>query len=175
MSAIAQKVLTNNAMYRTASRVDENVHIGGYLAAADPAYVRAQKYTHILKLFSDDPSCPRHPGILYMVIGAHDAPDYPLYSHFIECNRFIQTAIRAGGQVLVHGHAGVSRAATIVAIHLMINKGLPLMEAYCRLKSVRPVIRPNSGFWAHLVIVDRAIDRTPAEPGGSIHNADAKK
>jgi protein-tyrosine phosphatase len=165
MAALAREELA--ALRRqtcgTTTRVDENVHIGGYLAAADPAYVEARGYTHILKLFPDDPSyrggTHRHPGVQYKVVDADDLPDYPLDRHFAECLQFIQKAIRENGQVLVHCHAGVSRSSTIVILHLMINTGLPLSAAYARLKAARPVINPNPGFWDLLVGIDRRASR----------------
>ncbi len=151
----------------SAAPVDEHVHIGGYAAAADPARARREGYTHVLKLFADDPSYPggshRHPGLEYLVVGAADEPDFPLDRHFAECLRFIQRAIGAGGKVLVHCHAGVSRSATIVLLHLMINRGLSLAEAWAHLKAARPVANPNPGFWALLDDVDRRAARIRRE------------
>lgn len=141
------------------TRVDENVHIGGYWAAADPRRVRAEGFTHILKLFGDDRGRPgwwhRHPGVEYLVIAAEDDPGYPLERHFSECLRFIQKGIRGGGQVLVHCHAGISRSATIVLLHLMINRGMSLARAWAHLKARRGVACPNPGFWRSLRRIDR--------------------
>ena len=156
------------------SRVDEDVHIGGYWAAADPRHVERQGFTHILKLFADDPTRAgwrhRHPGVKYLVIDAEDVPSYPLHRHFAECLRFIQGGIRSGGQILVHCHAGVSRSATIVLLHLMINRGLSLPDAWAILKARRPVANPNPGFWARLEQINQRILRfrrkkvAPARP-----------
>lgn len=146
-------------VFSTIHRVDAHVYIGGYLAAADRARVEKIGFTHILKLFADDSSYPggyhKHPGIKYLVVSADDSPIYPIEQHFAECLRFIQAAIRGGGRVLVHCHAGISRSATIVLLHLVINAGLPLTEAWARLKLLRPAVHPNSGFWASLEEVDR--------------------
>jgi predicted protein tyrosine phosphatase len=173
MAAQARKELVRKTC-GTTTRVDAHVHIGGYLAAADPAHVEARGFTHILKLFADDPSyaggAHRHPGVAYMVVDADDLPGYPLDRHFAGCLRFVQGAVRDGGQVLVHCHAGVSRSSTIVLLHLMINTGLPLHEAYSQLKAARPVVSPNRGFWAMLAAVDersrrfRQEGRAPARP-----------
>jgi predicted protein tyrosine phosphatase len=146
-------------VYNTTARIDDHVHIGGYLAAADPELVRRQGFTHILKLFPDDAGYPggyhRHPGVEYLVIAAEDAPEYPLDRHFAGCLAFIQGAIRSRGVVLVHCHAGVSRSASIVLLHLMINSGLPLTEAWSHLQAVRPFVRPNPGFWKLLEAVHK--------------------
>ena len=143
----------------TTTRVDNNVYIGGYLAAADLSHIKRQKITHILKLFSDDQTYAggyhRHPGIEYLVIDAEDRPDYPLDKHFVDCLKFIQKAIREQGRILVHCHAGISRSATIVLLHLMINTGLSLNKAWAHLKQARPVINPNLGFWGLLKDIHR--------------------
>src|SRR5271166_4066704 len=66
----------------SADRVDPNVFIGGYLAAADPAFVRREGITRIVKLFADDPSFAggrvRHPGVAYLVVDAEDVPGYDI-------------------------------------------------------------------------------------------------
>ena len=167
--------MTRRRSHETAHRVDEHVHIGGYLAAASLRLVRGRGVTHILKLFADDAAYAaggshRHPGVEYLVVAAADAPDFPLDRHFAECLQFIQGAVRAGGQVLVHCHAGVSRSATIVLLHLMIDSGLALEAAWARLRAARPVVRPNGGFWRLLQDVDRRAarfrleGRAPARP-----------
>lgn len=161
--------------FGSTTKVDDNVHIGGYLAAADPAHVKARGFTHILKLFPDDPSYVggehRHPGVEYLVVDADDLPDYPLERHFAKCLKFIQGVVRNDGVVLVHCHAGISRSSTIVILHLMINKGLSLADAHARLRAARPIIRPNPGFWEALEGIDeraarfRREDRVPPLPG----------
>lgn len=147
----------------TTTRVDENVYIGGYLAAADADHVREKRFSHILKLFPDDESYPggyhRHEGVEYFVVEAEDAPDYPLDRHFARCLQFIQGVVREKKRVLVHCHAGVSRSSTIVLLHLMINNGLTLPEAWTHLKRARPVVNPNKGFWGMLVDVNERATR----------------
>jgi predicted protein tyrosine phosphatase len=147
----------------TIARVDEDIYIGGYLAAANPAHINSLKVTHILKLFPDDKTYKggyhRHAGVKYLVVDADDLPDYPLDKHFAQCLEFIQDGIRKKGRVLVHCHAGVSRSATIVILHLMINAGKSLEEAWAHLKKVRPVAHPNEGFWGKLQDVDRRATR----------------
>jgi len=153
--------------HSTLNRVDSHVYIGGYLAAADPILVKGAGFTHILKLFADDDSYPgghhRHPGVDYLVIGAEDTSDYPLDQHFSECLKFIQGAVRTGGKVLVHCHAGVSRSASIVLLHLMVNSGLSFDESLAHLRKVRPVASPNFGFLLLLTDVGKRADRIRAE------------
>ena len=144
----------------TIDQVDQRVFIGGYLAAANPAVVRQNKITHILKLFPDDPTYVggyhRHPGVEYLVIDAEDRIGFPLNQYFDECLRFIRQALlHREGRILIHCHAGISRSATIVLLHLMVNTGLSLDAASSVLRSVRPVVEPNFTFWCMLANLDR--------------------
>lgn len=155
----------------TASRVTPVMYVGGYLAAADPALVRQMEFTHILKLFADDPGyrggAHRHPGVEYLVIDAEDDPSYPLDRHFNTCLAFIRRALgpkppgERPGRILVHCHAGVSRSVSIVTLHLMVDHGLSLQQALRLVKSRRPPAQPNPGFLRLL----RAVETRLSERG----------
>lgn len=145
----------------SADRVDSNVFIGGYLAAADPAFVRREGITRVVKLFADDPSYAggrvRHPGVAYLVVDAEDVPGCDIRVGAVSALRFIQDGLRRGEQILVHCHMGISRSATVVLLHLMVNRQMTLSAAWGYLKTVRPVVRPNSGFVVHLKATDERI------------------
>lgn len=55
---------------------------------------------------------------------------------------FIEEEIRRGGSVYVHCGAGVGRAPTMVAAYL-VSTGLTTVEAWARIRQVRPFIRPK--------------------------------
>jgi hypothetical protein len=147
----------------TADRVDPYVYIGGYLAAADPAFLRREGIDRVVKLFADEPDyyggAYRHPGVAYIVFDAEDRVDYDIRPAAAQAVRYIQDAIRANERVLVHCHAGVSRSATIVLFHLMINSGYGLDAALARLRGVRPIIAPNAGFMEHLRATDARLQQ----------------
>lgn len=152
----------------TFDEVDRSVCVGGYLAAASPEVIHRLGVTHIIKLFADDPSYPggstRLPGVEYLVLPAEDRPDFDISQHFPVAMRFINAAQRSGGRVLVHCHAGVSRAPTIVLAYIMTYARLPLRLAWEYLRDRRPVIRPNPGFVRQLRQLDERLDRRrPAE------------
>ena len=56
--------------------------------------------------------------------------------------------------VLVHCGVGVSRSALVVIGYLMINKHMPLSDAYALLQSKRPCVNPNDGFVEFLKTLD---------------------
>jgi len=81
-----------------------------------------------------------------------DLPGIDIISYFDECFSFIDSALNAGGRVLVHCMAGVSRAASIVIGYLMKVKNMDFETAFNHVKAQRPCIRPNDGFMHQLQI-----------------------
>lgn len=63
----------------------------------------------------------------------------------------IEEARLGGKKVLVHCAAGVSRSSSLVLGYLITFRGMTLRQAHDHLKAVRPIIRPNNGFWKQLV------------------------
>lgn len=147
----------------TATRVDPNVYISGYLAAADPAFIKRAGINRIVKLFADTDAYPggrhRHPGVKYLVIAARDTPFYDIRAPAFEAVRFIAEGIRRNERILVQCHAGVSRSATVVLFHLMINRHYGLDLAVARLRLVRSFINPNPGFMKHLRATDARLSQ----------------
>ena len=60
-----------------------------------------------------------------------------------------------GGKILVHCVAGVSRSATLCIIYLVKYEKMTLRQAYYCIRAVRPIIRPNVGFWSQMVEYER--------------------
>jgi dual specificity protein phosphatase-like protein len=146
---------------RSANRVDSHVFIGGYLAASDPDFIKSAGITKIVKLFADDRSyrggATRLPGVEYLVLPCEDRADYDIREDAYAALRYIKNAIDRNELILVHCHAGVSRSATVVLLHLMIHSNYLLAFAMERLKMTRPVINPNPGFMAHLRATDNRL------------------
>lgn len=147
----------------SANRVDTYVYIGGYLIASDPRYIKKEGIKRIVKLFPDSVEYPggyhRHPGVKYLVLPAADVPNYDIRPDAFAAVRFIKEGILRNEKILVHCHAGISRSATIVLFHLMINSGYDLDMAIARLLLVRSFIRPNPGFMEHLRATDARLRR----------------
>uniref|UniRef100_A0A915LCD1 Tyrosine specific protein phosphatases domain-containing protein n=1 Tax=Meloidogyne javanica TaxID=6303 RepID=A0A915LCD1_MELJA len=57
----------------------------------------------------------------------------------------------AGGKAVIYCAAGISRAATLTIMTLVINEGLTLREAYYTVVSARPIIAPNLAFWRQMI------------------------
>lgn len=149
--------------HRTAHRVDGNVFVGGYLAAADPDFVSRNGITRIVKMIADDPSYKggyhRHEGVKYFVAAAEDVPSYDIRGDICGAVKFIREGVQGGEKVLVHCHAGISRSVTVVVAYLMICRGCNLRTALQIVTSARPIARPNAGFMAHLSATDKRLAR----------------
>lgn len=57
----------------------------------------------------------------------------------------------------MHCMAGVSRSASLVMIYLVKYERMTLRQAYHYVKSARPVIRPNVGFWKQMVDYEKRL------------------
>ncbi|XP_046392359.1 dual specificity protein phosphatase 14-like [Ischnura elegans] len=67
-------------------------------------------------------------------------------------------AVRAkGGRTLVHCVAGVSRSAALCLAYLMKYEGMTLRKAFVHLRSRRPAVRPNTGFFRQLIAYERRL------------------
>ena len=73
----------------------------------------------------------------YKVLEVMDAPSENLERYFNEVSRFISRAIKSGGKVFVHCHAGVSRSATFVIAYLMFSHAMTLESATLMCRSAR--------------------------------------
>ena len=55
----------------------------------------------------------------------------------------------------MHCVAGVSRSASLCIIYLVKHENMSLRQAYYCVKAVRPIIKPNIGFWRQMVDYER--------------------
>jgi len=133
--------------------------VGSVDVACDHVLLKQNDVTHILNVasFNTQFASDRGPGdcamnnlFTYKHVSIMDLPDTDIVSYFDECFAFINSALDAGGRILVHCMAGVSRAASIVIGYLMKVKGMDFEMAFNHVKAERPSIRPNDGFMHQL-------------------------
>jgi len=103
-------------------------------------------------------------GITRLIVPVEDSATETLIQHFPRVTEFIMTALRAGGQVLVHCLAGVSRSPTVVAAFLMEVYGLSPQQAVSKIRESRPLIRPIFGFWDQLQVYEACHYRPSNQP-----------
>jgi dual specificity phosphatase 12 len=78
-----------------------------------------------------------------------DIPSQNIIQYFDESIAFIQETYKAGGRILIHCQAGVSRSATILAACLMKSKNINRDDALAIIRKKRSVA-PNTGFMDQL-------------------------
>ncbi|CAC5403900.1 unnamed protein product [Mytilus coruscus] len=97
------------------------------------------------------------PGIKTTRIEIDDSPHAPLQKHFESVADQIDSVRSAGGKVLVHCVAGVSRSVTLCIVYLMKYQKLTLVQAHKEVIKRRPIIRPNMGFWKQLIEYEKVL------------------
>ncbi|XP_024130882.1 dual specificity protein phosphatase 18 [Oryzias melastigma] len=131
-------------------RVTDHLYLSNSKSANDLSQLRVNKITCIINVSESRSSCP--PGVEeYIHIPVSDSPQSPLGDHFDWVADKVQVAAENDGRTLVHCNAGVSRSAALCIAFLMRHRGASLLEAHAWLKSCRPIIRPNHGFWRQLI------------------------
>lgn len=68
-----------------------------------------------------------------------DSPNCNIAKYFNEGSEYIENAIKSGGKVLVHCFAGKSRSSTLILAYMVKKLGMPLRQAYDKLKEARPI------------------------------------
>lgn len=99
----------------------------------------------------------QEPGIVTTRIMIDDTPQAQLEKHFDKVADEINSKESAGGKVLVHCLAGMSRSATLCIAYLMKYKEMTLIDAHDLVKRKRPIIRPNTGFWKQLIEYEKRL------------------
>lgn len=92
-----------------------------------------------------------------MKIRIDDSPYARLDAYFDLVADKIKETNGKGGKTLVHCVAGVSRSASLVCAYLIKYDAMSLRQAYQYVKAVRPIIRPNVGFWKQLIDYEKRL------------------
>ncbi|PIO23107.1 hypothetical protein AB205_0037840 [Aquarana catesbeiana] len=92
-------------------------------------------------------------------IPVFDHPLQNLSEHFDQCVDLIDSTVRSGGKCLVYCKHGRSRSATICIAYLMRCKNMTLLEAFQMVKTIRPSVEPNAGFWSQLESYEKSLQK----------------
>lgn len=134
--------------------VSDGLYIGTAADLNDRQALSDAGVTHVLSVDSVNPQLPPESELCAKWVNVIDEATSDLLSHLDECFLFIQTAMDEGGAVLVHCQAGRSRSATVVTAFLMKKDHLTFIEAYDKLKKLKPDVQVNPGFEEQLCLYE---------------------
>ncbi|XP_074494456.1 dual specificity protein phosphatase 18 [Sebastes fasciatus] len=133
-------------------RVTDHLYLSNLTAANDSSQVTRCQITCIVNVSETKiRRGPPLPGVEYIHIPLPDSSVSPLSEHFDSVADKIQLTAERGGRTLVHCIAGVSRSSSLCMAYLMKHHGVSLLEAHDWVRSCRPIVRPNNGFWKQLI------------------------
>ncbi|KAL5541667.1 hypothetical protein UlMin_009377 [Ulmus minor] len=136
--------------------IEENLFLGSAAAANNKSALKDLNITHILNVTNSlEPSHPND--FVYKVIKVADREDTNLRQYFEECFEFIDEGKRAGGCVLVHCFAGISRSVTVVVAYLMRKYRMTVSQALEYVRSRRSKASPNAGFIRQLQEFEKSL------------------
>ncbi|CAA7023411.1 unnamed protein product [Microthlaspi erraticum] len=140
------------------SMIQDNLFIGGSLAARSVHTLQHLGITHVLCLCANEigQSDTQYPDLFeYQNFCITDDEDAEIETIFQEALDFINHGEETGGKILVHCFEGRSRSATVVLAYLMLRKNLTLLEAWGKLRKVHRRAQPNDGFARILQNLDK--------------------
>lgn len=125
-------------------------------AAGSRQLVYARNVTCIVNATLEIPNS-NWPDVDYIKVPVPDLPHAPLALYFDSVADRIHQNGKRNGRTLVHCVAGVSRSATLCIAYLMKYHRLSLLDAHQWVKTRRPVVRPNAGFWQQLIQYEKKL------------------
>ncbi|VDK80760.1 unnamed protein product [Onchocerca ochengi] len=115
------------------------------------------KISLIINATTEVPSIRSLGSIPRIKLWLDDTPSTDIYQYFDLISDQIEMTIAAGGNVLVHCVAGISRSATICLAFLTKFRCKSLRQAYLLMAQKRSLVRPNVGFWRQLITYEHEI------------------
>ncbi|XP_017879803.1 serine/threonine/tyrosine-interacting protein-like [Ceratina calcarata] len=149
-------ILWTYTMRRHMQEVVPGLYLGPYSAASRSKLQSLLDHgiTHIVCVRQDieanfiKPNFPDR--FKYLVLNIADTLTENIIQHFQKVNSFIDESLNAGGHVLVHGNAGISRSAALVLAYVMETYGLSETRAHALVQQRRFCVNPNESFMTQL-------------------------
>jgi hypothetical protein len=149
--------------------IDDKLWLGSIDSARDAKWLESARITHICDVngrpTTADKSMYDSRSIAHRHYQLEDTTNFVIRPHFATTHAFLDEAKAAGGRILVHCAAGVSRSATILMSWVMKEEKRTLADVMTQVRSRRPFAYPNRSFFAALIDYDRELyGRTSLPP-----------
>jgi protein-tyrosine phosphatase len=162
VSHIIPGLLCGSLQSMTASRKHD--------ARINPDVFRRHNITHVLSL-GERPPLQDLP-VQSLHIAVEDTERDSIAKHLAVCFGFIDNARQAGGSVMVHCLAGVSRTGAVIVSYLMHHCRISLRDAFLLAWRKRPILQPNDGFLEELCHFEQSMFEVPSLPIQAIKDFD---
>lgn len=148
-----EKAMSRVGVFGQISEITDHLYLSG-AGVLKPEKLRQKQISCIINATIEEPNAYL-PGIDYVKVSIEDTPFARLDQYFDVIADKIKSVKDRGGKTLVHCVAGVSRSASLCMIYLVKHERMTLRQAYHFVKSARPIIRPNVGFWKQMIEYER--------------------
>lgn len=138
--------------YLGISEILPSLYLCGACAIVRPETIENLKIKFVVNATIELPDTPlpdKKPD--YLRVPIKDSRESVLIDYFDQVADMIETTRGKDGRSLVHCVAGVSRSVSLVLAYLMKYADMSLKNAFQHVRSVRPQIRPNTGFFKQLI------------------------
>ncbi|CAH8580288.1 unnamed protein product [Schistosoma turkestanicum] len=138
-------------MFSQIARINNHLFLSS-LNAITPDRLRQHGITLLVSAMVDSPPAHIRNAVMNTIhIPVEDVESANLRIHFDRVSDRIAAENRRGGKTLIHCMAGVSRSSTLILAYLVRHTNMSLADAYQHVRSIRPCIQPNPGFWRQLL------------------------
>uniref|UniRef100_A0A915CPQ4 Protein-tyrosine-phosphatase n=1 Tax=Ditylenchus dipsaci TaxID=166011 RepID=A0A915CPQ4_9BILA len=137
------------------SEINDHLYLSG-AGVFRPEKMKQKKISCVINATTEEPNAYL-PGVDCVKIRIEDSPHARLDHYFDMVADKIRSVKERGGRTLVHCVAGVSRSASLCIVYLVKYERMSLRQAYHYVKSARPIIRPNIGFWKQMVEYEKKL------------------
>ena len=139
-------------MFSTAmSELYPGLYVAGDIIARDKALLKAKGITHIVNCAGNVCGNYHPEDFRYLSYFLKDSNTEGIECVFYETTQFIETALAAGGKVLVHCMQGVSRSVTICLAYIIFKERKGFDSVFKEAREKRGICSPNFGFQVQLM------------------------
>lgn len=137
--------------------VPGSLFIGSIQVAHNLEVLQRHGITHIVNTARDACTNAFEGQFIYLTYYLKDINSEDISILFYRTLKWVDDAIQSGGRVLIHCREGVSRSSTMIIAYLMWKYSLPYDTAHERLRRVRTICNPNTGFICELLKLGRRL------------------